>query len=149
MRRLIAIAVLGLACTPLWAADCTATIEGNDAMQFNLKTIEVPATCKAFAVTLKHTGTLAKNVMGHNWVLASAADEAAVNADGLKAGLDNNYLKAGDTRVIAHTRIVGGGESDTVKIPLGKLKAGEPYAFFCSYPGHAALMKGTLTVAKK
>ena len=146
MRKLLAAAVLGLLCTPLWAADCATTIEGNDAMQFNLKTIEVPSSCKDFTVTLKHTGKLAKNVMGHNWVLSSAADEAGINADGMSAGLDNNYIKPGDTRVIAHTKVVGAGESDATTFAVSKLKAGESYAFFCSFPGHAALMKGTLTV---
>jgi azurin len=146
MRKLFAAAVLGLLCTPLWAADCATTIEGNDAMQFNLKSIEVPSSCKDFTVTLKHTGKLAKNVMGHNWVLSSGADEAGINADGMSAGLDNNYIKPGDTRVIAHTKVVGGGESDSTTFAVSKLKAGESYAFFCSFPGHAALMKGTLTV---
>lgn len=148
MHKLIAAALLGLFCTPLWAADCTATIESNDAMQFNLKTMEVPATCKDFTVTLKHTGTLAKNAMGHNWVLSHASDEAAINRDGMSAGLDSNYLKAGDARVIAHTKVIGGGESDSTTFAVSKLKAGEQYAFFCSFPGHAALMKGTLTLAK-
>jgi azurin len=146
MRKLFAAAVLGLLCTPLWAADCAATIEGNDAMQINLKTMEVPATCKEFTVTLKHTGKLAKNVMGHNWVLSKAADEPGIDADGMAAGLDNNYLKPADPRVIAHTKVVGGGESDSTTFAVSKLKAGESYMFFCSFPGHAALMKGTLTV---
>lgn len=148
MKRLIATALLGLCCTPLWAADCATTIESNDAMQFNLKTMEVPATCKDFTVTLKHTGKMAKNVMGHNWVLSAASDEAGVNRDGMSAGLDSNYLKAGDTRVIAHTKVIGGGESDTVKFSVSKLKAGEQYAFFCSFPGHAGIMKGTLALSK-
>jgi azurin len=62
----------------------------------------------------------------------------------MKAGLDNNYIKPGDDRVIAHTKVVGGGESDSVTFDVAKLKAGQDYMFFCSYPGHAALMKGTL-----
>ena len=148
MRKLIATALLGLFCAPLWAADCAAIIEGNDAMQFNLKTMEVPATCKDFTVTLKHTGKLARNVMGHNWVLALASDEPGIDKDGMSAGLDNNYLKPDDARVIAHTKVIGGGESDSTTFAVGKLKAGEAYEFFCSFPGHAALMKGTLTLAK-
>ncbi|HEY8683885.1 MAG TPA: hypothetical protein VIM06_12000 [Rhodanobacter sp.] len=31
---------------------------------------------------------------------------------------------------------------------LSALKAGESYVFFCSFPGHAALMKGTLSLGK-
>ncbi|PWK85760.1 azurin [Fulvimonas soli] len=149
-RQCFALALLALAAAPAWAASaaCSATVEANDAMQFNTKAIAVPRTCKQFSVTLKHTGKLPKNAMGHNWVLTAAADEQAVIADGAKAGLDADYLKPGDARVIAHTRIIGGGESDTATVPAGKLKAGESYAFFCSFPGHAALMKGTLTLGQ-
>lgn len=147
-RKLAALALLGLAASPAFAADCAATVEANDAMQFNQKSIEVPKTCKQFTVTLKHTGKLPKAAMGHNWVLAATADEAGINADGAKAGAASDYLKPGDTRVIAHTALVGGGESATATVPVAKLKAGETYAFFCSFPGHAALMKGTLSLGK-
>lgn len=148
-RQCLALVLLAAIAAPAWAGEgCTATVEANDAMQFNQKSIEVPKTCKQFTVTLKHTGKLPKAAMGHNWVLSSAADEAAIDADGAKASLDNNYLKPGDSRVIAHTRIIGGGESDSATFQVAALKAGEAYAFFCSFPGHAALMKGTLSLAK-
>ncbi len=148
MRKLIAVVLLGLLSTPLLAAECSTTIEGNDAMQFNKKTITVPATCKTFAVTLKHVGKLPKTAMGHNWVLAHASDEAAVVADGLKAGAASSYEKPNDARVVAHTKLIGGGESDTATINVSKLKAGENYAYFCTFPGHASLMKGTLSIGK-
>lgn len=67
IRNMLALAMLGLLAKPLWAADCSTTIEGNDAMQFNQKAIEVPKTCKQFTLTLKHTGKLPKASMGHNW----------------------------------------------------------------------------------
>lgn len=146
IRQALCLVLLGLCTTPLCATDCTATVEGSDAMQFNQKEIVASKSCKQFTVTLKHTGKLPKASMGHNWVLATAADEQAVITDGMKAGAEQNYIKPNDTRVIAHTKLVGGGESDSVTFPLSKLKAGETYAYFCSFPGHAALMKGTLTV---
>ncbi len=117
-------------------------------MQYSTQAAEIPKSCKQFTVTLKHVGKLPKSVMGHNWVLSRAADEPGIDADGIQAGLDNNYLKPGDTRVIAHTKIVGGGESDSTTFPAAVLKAGESYVFFCSFPGHVALMKGTLNLGK-
>ena len=147
IRQVLALALLGLSATPLWAADCAATIDGNDAMQYDQKSIAVPKTCKQFTVTLKHTGKLPKASMGHNWVLGTAADEPGIIADGMKAGAEQNYVKPNDTRVIAHTKLIGGGESDSISFPVSKLKAGESYAYFCTFPGHAALMKGTLTLA--
>ena len=145
------IRTLALASTLLFAsssvfAACSIDIEGNDAMQFNLKTIEVAKSCKDFTVNLKHTGKLAKNVMGHNWVLTTSADMQAAANDGLPAGLDKDYVKAGDTRVIAHTKVIGGGETTSVTFPVAKLAAGTEYTYFCSFPGHWGIMKGTLTV---
>jgi len=148
VRKLIAIALLGLLSTPLMAAECSTTVEANDAMQYSQKTITVPKTCKTFTVTLKHTGKLPKTAMGHNWVLAHSTDEAGVVSDGMKAGAASNYEKPADTRIIAHTKLIGGGESDAATFNVAKLKAGETYAYFCTFPGHAALMKGTLSLGE-
>lgn len=148
LYRLIAVAVLGLVSTPLWAANCTTTVEANDAMQYNVKNINVPQSCKTFTVTLKHTGKLARNVMGHDFVVTTAADKAAVDADGAKAGLANNYLKPDDKRVLAATKVIGGGESAHVSFKPSALKAGNKYVFFCSFPGHSIVMHGTLTLTK-
>ncbi|WP_200843284.1 azurin, partial [Raoultella sp. 18086] len=116
-------------------------IEGNDAMQFNKSAISVPQSCKQFTVKLKHAGKLPKTAMGHNWVLAKTADMQGASADGMAAGAEKNYVKDGDKRVIAHTKLLGGGESDAVTFPVASLKAGEAYTYFCSFPGHSALMK--------
>ena len=148
IRSLFAVALLGMVATPALAADCKATVESTDAMQFTTKSLSVPASCKQFTVTLKHTGKLPRNVMGHNLVLGRTADMGAINADGMKAGLASQYVKPGDARVIAASKVIGGGESTTVNIPVGKLKAGESYTYFCSFPGHSALMKGTLSLGK-
>jgi len=127
-------------------ADCATEVEGNDMMQFNVGSIAIPASCSEFRITLKHTGQQPVTIMGHNLVVAAAADMQGIETDGISAGAANDYVKPGDTRVIAHTRLVGGGQSDSVSFPVDKLKSGGPYEFFCSFPGHAALMKGTITV---
>lgn len=143
MKKLLAIlALCASAATPALAAECATTVEANDAMQFNTKSITVPKACKSFTVTLKHVGKLPKTAMGHNFVVSSTADMAAVNADGMKAGAGADYLKKDDARVIAHTKLIGGGETTTVDIPRGKLKAGTDYSFYCTFPGHIGLMKG-------
>ena len=144
LKNLCAATILALASAPVLAAECSVDIAGNDQMQFDKKEITVSKSCKQFTVNLKHPGTLAKNVMGHNWVLTKQADmQGAVN-DGLAAGLDNNYVKKDDARVIAHTKVIGGGETDSVTFDVSKLAAGQDYAYFCSFPGHFALMKGVL-----
>jgi len=129
---------------PTFAATCDTTVESNDAMQFNVSEITIDKSCKEFTVNLKHVGSLPAAAMGHNWVLTKQADMQGVATDGIAAGLDKNYVKPDDGRVIAHTKIVGGGQSDSVTFDVSKLTAGDDYAFFCSFPGHSAIMKGTV-----
>ena len=127
-------------------ADCATEIEGTDAMQYNVGSIVVPASCTEFKITLKHAGQMPVTAMGHNVVIAKAADMQAVAAEGMGAGAAAAYVKAGDARVITHSSLIGGGETTSVSFPVSKIKDGGPYAFFCSFPGHSALMKGTISV---
>ena len=70
------------------AADsCNQVIEGNDMLQFNLKEMVVSSSCSEITVTLKHTGAMPANVMGHNWVLTNTADFMPVATAGGGAGL--------------------------------------------------------------
>ena len=148
LKTTAAVLFTAVLATPALAATCNVDIEGNDAMQFNKTSIAVPTSCKQFTVKLKHAGKLPKTAMGHNWVLSKAADVQAVANDGIPAGPDKAYVKPGDARVIAHTKLIGGGESDAVSFDVAKLKAGESYAWFCSFPGHSTVMKGTLALVK-
>ena len=140
----LALLAAGGIAAPAMAADCAVTVEGNDQMQFNVKNIEVPKSCKSYTVTLKHVGKMPKSSMGHNMVLTTTADAPATAADGMKAGAAADYVKAGDTRVIAHTKVIGGGETTSMTIDVAKLKAGTDYTYFCSFPGHSFIMKGAL-----
>lgn len=146
LRKILFASVLMLGAPAAMAATCSVDIEGNDQMKFNVANIDVSKSCKDFTINLKHTGKLTKNIMGHNVVIAKAADTKGIDADGIKAGLAANYVKPGDARVIASSKVVGGGESTSFKIPVSKLAGTGPYAFFCSFPGHSALMKGTVTL---
>ena len=129
---------------PAVVADCATTIEGNDAMQYNVDGIAVPASCTQFTINLKHVGTLAVDVMGHNVVVSKEADMAAVAGDG--AGFKPEFVKAGDGRIVAQTKMIGGGESASVTFDVARIKDGGPFMFFCSFPGHMALMKGRIQV---
>ena len=144
--KLVAVSLLTLASSQLMAAECKVDVDSTDQMSFNTKEITIDKSCKTFTVNLAHSGKLPKNVMGHNWVLSKTADMAGVATDGMGAGIDKNYLKEGDTRVIAHTKIIGGGEKDSVTFDVSKLTAGESYEFFCSFPGHNSMMKGAVVL---
>jgi azurin len=137
-------ALLSVMSLPALAAQCDVTVDSNDAMQFDKKEIVVDKSCKEFTINLKHVGQLPKAAMGHNIVVTKEADKQGVATDGMSAGLDKDYVKEGDERVIAHTSIIGGGESTSTKLDVSKLAAGENYVFFCSFPGHWSIMTGTL-----
>ncbi|MDV2856629.1 MULTISPECIES: azurin [Oceanimonas] len=140
--------VLLSAALPAMADDCSLTIEGNDAMQFNQQELSVPASCKEVTLTLNHTGSLAKNVMGHNWVLSETADMQEIANGAISAGADNDYLDTSDERIIAHTDLIGGGESSSVTFSTEGMTAGGDYSYFCSFPGHIGMMKGKFVITE-
>jgi len=144
--KVVAVSLLALASGQLLAAECKVDVDSTDQMSFTTKEITIDKSCKTFTVNLTHAGSLPKNVMGHNWVLSKADDMAGIAADGMAAGIDKNYLKEGDTRIIAHTKIIGAGEKDSVTFDVSKLSASESYMFFCSFPGHNSLMKGAVVL---
>jgi azurin len=126
------------------AKTCQLQIEGTDQMTFNKKELAVPADCTEVQLTLKHTGKMPVTAMGHNWVLTETKDMQAMATAGMSAGATKDYVKE-DPKVLAHTKLVGGGQSTSVTFPTSKLKKGGDYTFFCSFPGHWAVMKGKLT----
>ena len=129
--------------SPAAAADaCNVEITGNDSMQYDKKELAVPASCKEVKVTLHHSGKLPAAAMGHNWVLVSTPDLTAVATAGMGAGLASDYVQPGDKRVLAHTKVVGGGQTATVTFSTAGLKAGGDYSYLCTFPGHNALMRG-------
>ncbi len=118
-------------------------IAGNDPMQFDKKEIAIAADCTEVELTLKHSGKTAG--AGHGPQLGADEDRRRrARSRPMASARDSpsNYVKEGDARVIAHTKVIGGGQTDTVKFPTSQLKKGEAYTFFCSFPGHSAIMKG-------
>lgn len=144
--KFVAVSLLTIASAQVMAADCKVTVDSTDQMSFNTKEITIDKSCKQFTVELTHSGNLPKNVMGHNLVISKTADMQPIATDGLSAGIDKDYLKADDARVIAHTKVIGAGEKAEVTFDVSKLAAGESYGFFCSFPGHIAMMKGAVVL---
>lgn len=119
------------------------TIKGGDDMKFDLSTIKATAGQKV-KLTLVHAGKLPKASMGHNFVLLKNGVNATDFSTKALAAKDNDYIpKASEGDIIAHTKLVGGGESDTIEFTAPARGA---YDYICTFPGHAALMKGKLMV---
>ena len=145
-RNILAAAtVLGALALPLLAhaEPCKLEISGNDQMQYNKHELWVAALCQEVTLTLHHTGRLPKEAMGHDWVLVNAADFTAVANAGMGAGLAHDYVAPGDKRVLAHTRVIGGGQSTRVTFPTSILSKGTAYKYLCTFPGHSTTMTGT------
>lgn len=143
----LSIVAAGLLATQLaLATDCSLTIDSNDAMQFSTDKLTVDASCTEVELTLTHSGSIAREAMGHNWVLTRAEDAMAVNQDGMQAGLENEYVKPDDERVIAHSPVIGGGEETTINFSIEGLDPGGDYKFFCSFPGHFVIMQGEFRI---
>ena len=122
-------------------------ISGNDQMQFDKKTFEVKAGQKV-KLTLKHSGKMPKAAMGHNIViLAKGVTAMAFGAAVMPNGgtVANEYIPTKNTdQMIAYTKMLGGGESVTIEFDA-PAEAGS-YEYLCTFPGHFALMKGTMVV---
>lgn len=118
-------------------------IKGSDAMQFDLKEIKVKAGQKV-KLTLTHSGKLAKAAMGHNFVLLKEGVDVAAFGGKAAAARETDYIpKSEAANIIAHTKLLGGGETDTITFTAPKKGK---YTFICSFPGHYALMKGDFIV---
>ena len=116
-------------------------LNSNDQMKFDKRIIRVNAN-ESVTLTLNHTGRFPAISMGHNFVLIKKdvdVNEYALRAAGAR---NSEYIPEGDNE-IAYTKMLGGGESDTITFD-----APEPgkYVFICSFPGHYQLMMGEFIV---
>ncbi len=118
-------------------------ITSNDAMQFNTKSIKVKANAKV-KITLKHVGKLDKNVMGHNFVLLKQGTDLVAFGNKAASARATEYIPEDmKDAVIAHTKLIAGGETAVVEFDAPT--AGE-YEFLCSFPGHYSMMRGIFIV---
>lgn len=124
------------------AAVVEVSLEGTDQMTFSKNEIKVQAG-STVKLTLTHTGTMPAAAMGHNFVLLKQDTDVTAFAMEAMNFPDNNYIPKDTDKVIAHTKIIGGGESVTIEF---KAPAAGTYTFICSFPGHYAMMKGTFIV---
>ena len=115
-------------------------------MQFDIKKFEVSPE-EPIRITLKNIGSMPKIAMGHNLVIL----KKNVNAIGFgqkvlaSGGSSTNALPKsllGD--VIAYTKLLGPGESETISFKAPK-ESGD-YDYVCTFPGHFAMMRGVMVV---
>ncbi|NGM64730.1 plastocyanin/azurin family copper-binding protein [Sphingobacterium sp. SGR-19] len=115
-------------------------VEGNDQMKFDKELLRVKAG-EEVELTLKNVGELPKESMGHNFVVLAPGVDVATFGGEAVAAADNDYIpKTSLSSVVAHTRLLGPGEEDTITFTLEK----GVYTYICSFPGHFGVMQGKI-----
>lgn len=120
-------------------------IQATDAMKFSVTRIEA-APGEEIQIKLLNVGTLPKEAMGHNFVLLKKDANAQTFANAALTAKATDYIPANlENQIIAHTKLLGPKQSDTITVKVPSEKGEYPY--ICSFPAHAAAgMKGVLVV---
>ena len=119
------------------------TLLAGDDMKFNAKEVIVKANIP-ITLTLKHTGKMPLTSMGHNVVILTAETVVPDFANAANAAKETDYIPADlKSSIIAHTKMLGGGETDQITFTFST--AGT-YPYLCTFPGHSGMMKGKFIV---
>jgi azurin len=125
-------------------AETVLELSGNDTMQFDKKAFDV-AVGEEIKLVFTNKGKLPKAAMGHNVVILKLGTNVMAFGGGAISAAATDYVPQDGpmaAQVIANTKVLGPGESETITF---KLDAAGEYNFICSFPGHYALMKGVMT----
>lgn len=116
-------------------------LQANDLMTFDKKLFRVKAG-QPIKLTLKNVGEMPKESMGHNVVvLTPGTDLPAFGGEAIKA-VDTEYIPVTfGSSIVAHSKLLGPGESDTIEFTLDEKGV---YPFVCSFPGHYGVMQGKI-----
>ena len=117
-------------------------ISADDFMKFDKNEIKVQAG-KKVRLTLRHTGKMDVKIMGHNVVILKQGVDITAFAAKAATESENAYIPLETEDVIAHTEMIGGGQTTTIEF---EAPAVGTYDFICSFPAHYAMMKGKFIV---
>ncbi|EGV44513.1 Azurin [Bizionia argentinensis JUB59] len=119
------------------------TLSSDDQMKFEQTEFQVVAE-QQVSLTLSHIGSMSKNAMGHNIVILKPGTDLAAFTNEAASSMQTDYIpESFESSIIAHSRMLGGGESASINFSI---ETPDVYTFICSFPGHYAVMQGTITV---
>ncbi len=116
----------------------TFSLDAGDTVAYSQTTLSAEAGSK-ITLTFANKST-SKN---YNWVLAPSGKMLLVVTNGQSQGDTTDYIAPNDPNVIAHTKMLKPGESDTITFNAPPSGA---YQYFCTFPGFYTRMNGTLTI---
>jgi azurin len=119
----------------------------DDKIKFDVGSFEAKPGQK-ISVTFKNVGNTPKFSMGHNFVLL----DKSVNEQNVTKFLDtasteaaHDYVPPGAKEVLAHSKLLGPGESEVVTFTAPFVPG--DYLYLCTFPGHYSQgAKGIMTV---
>lgn len=124
------------------------TVQADDKMRFDVTAFEARPG-QRIQITFKNIGTTPKFSMGHNLVvLDKQITEQNIQAkflDPAATEAAHDYVPQNDKNVLAHTKLLGPNETDTVTFTAPQVPG--QYLYVCSFPGHYTQgTKGFMTV---
>lgn len=123
-------------------ASNTINLTGNDQMKFNETSFTVKAG-EPITLTLKNIGELPAQAMSHDVVVLTPGSDVNAFGQAITQARELDKLSAEDQgKIIAHTKMLGPGEEDTITFTLNDPGT---YDFLCTFPGHYGTMRGTIT----
>ena len=142
---LLAFASAFLGCSRNVAPPKVVEITGDDFMKFNVTSFEAKPG-QSMTVRLKNVGELPKEAVAHNWVLLAKAAYAPRFIEAGTSHPERDYIAfEQEFYVLAKTRMLGPGESDSVTFMASRAPGG--YEYVCTFPEHyVGGMKGVMTV---
>jgi azurin len=121
----------------------TIELQANENMRFDKEIFKIKSG-KKITLEFKNTGAPSNTAMSHNVVILKKGVDIADFADAVHDAKKEQYVPSSvGSLVIAHTKLVGGGDSDEVEFTIS-----EPgvYDYICSFPGHWGTMQGKIIV---
>jgi azurin len=119
----------------------TINLQANENMRFNKELFKIH-TAKKIVLIFKNTATPSGPSMAHNVVILKPGTDIADFADAARNAQKEQYVpSAVESLIIAHTKLVSGGESDEVEFTINQPGV---YDYICSFPGHWGTMQGKI-----
>ena len=120
-------------------------LSGSDDMKYDKTLFKIKAG-QSGNLTFNHAGKLPITAMGHNAViLKEGTDVDAFALEALKEKAKEYIPQSAEMKndIIAHTKLLGPGESDTITFTIADKGV---YNFICTFPGHHGTMHGKIVV---
>ncbi|HTI08137.1 MAG TPA: family 16 glycoside hydrolase [Puia sp.] len=119
----------------------TIELQANENMRFDKEMFKI-RTGKKIRLIFKNTGAPSNMAMAHNVVILQKGTDIADFADAVHNAKNEQYVPSSvGSFMIAHTKLVSGGDSDEVDFTISQPGI---YDYICSFPGHWGTMQGKI-----